>query len=120
MTEEWKDVPGYEGLHRVSNYGRFSDWVNGEWLIHPVGHNNCFVFSHNHKRVSLSAKKIFATVWGFPCPVEGVECCDYHSCHSCGFNPEEAERRKKLINVNGLAFNHNTGLWNFKLVREDA
>ena len=46
MSEEWKDIQGYEGIYQVSNQGRVKvlrkwdvnlrDYVPGERIITPV------------------------------------------------------------------------------------
>lgn len=46
MLEEWKDIPGYEGLYQVSNLGRIYSFKTGEYL--KLGIN-----SHGYTRVSL-------------------------------------------------------------------
>lgn len=36
ITEKWKDIPGYQGLYRISNYGRVllleREWITARWL----------------------------------------------------------------------------------------
>ena len=48
MTEEWRDIKGYEGTYRISNCGRLLRWISGKWK--PVCINN----KVRYKRVSLS------------------------------------------------------------------
>lgn len=47
MKEEWKDIPGYEGLYQVSNLGRIKSltkwnghkYVKNEHIINPYKHS---------------------------------------------------------------------------------
>jgi len=36
MTEQWKDIKGYEGRYQVSNYGRIKSFVGKEKLLTPT------------------------------------------------------------------------------------
>lgn len=92
MTEEWRDVPGYEGYYRVSNFGQIKSldrWVSGP------NESQVFVKSRmisqktngpyaqvglfrNGKRSHLSVHVLVALVFIGPRP------SGHHVCHNDG------------------------------------
>lgn len=68
MTEIWKDIPGYEGLYQVSNFGRIASmaktWISGngksqtmDWkiLIQTIVMGYCKVGLHYRAKCKGSA-----------------------------------------------------------------
>ncbi len=96
-TETWKDIKGYEGLYKVSNFGRIkslarkltlklvgSRWGKSYVRIRTVqeiirkqqehrGHW-MITLSENGKRKGFSTHRLVLDAFVGPCP-EGMECC---------------------------------------------
>lgn len=54
MSEVWRDIPGYEGLYRVSNLGRvYSTRAKRELKTHDNGHGYQFVGLHRRGQHKL-------------------------------------------------------------------
>ena len=43
------------------------------------------------------------TEYLFACDIDHPSNCDGSKCHKCGFNPVERERRKYIMNKDGLS-----------------
>lgn len=37
FTEEWKDIKGYEGLYKISSFGRIKTLMRKESLLNKIG-----------------------------------------------------------------------------------
>ncbi len=90
MSEEnWKDVVGYEGLYRVSDFGRVysvrrkskqNHWVGGR-LMHPqlAPHGYAIVtLSRSGGQKSISLHRMVLDAFVGPRPI-GKECCHWDS-----------------------------------------
>lgn len=62
MIEEWKDIKGYEGLYKVSNYGKVKSLKNNK-ILKPI---NCHDYKYvhlcdkNHKRKNKAIHRLVA------------------------------------------------------------
>lgn len=69
MEELWKDIPGYEGLYQISNFGRvksFHRWRNAscpeEYFLKPTIANSgyCQVSLYNGKKMKFLVHRLVA------------------------------------------------------------
>lgn len=81
IKEIWKDVVGYEGLYRVSNWGRIKSLYNykgtNERILAPTsmrtGHLQVNLCKNKIKKHHL-VHRLMTRAFVGPCP-EGMECC---------------------------------------------
>lgn len=61
MKEEWKDINGYEGIYRISNYGRIFSTRTYTYLKPLISYDYCYVnLSVNGIRKRLSLHRLVA------------------------------------------------------------
>lgn len=63
--EIWKDIPGYEGLYLVSNYGQIKSLISGKFIKHNIIPNGYHVVHlyRNGRRKALYVHRIVAGVF---------------------------------------------------------
>lgn len=54
--EEWKDIPGYEGLYKISNMGRILDVITGSLL--NMDKSYCVILHKNNEKHQKSVKTL--------------------------------------------------------------
>lgn len=79
--EKWKDVPGYIGLYKASNYGKIKSSI--KWrgnsarilksMINLSGYLFVHLYKNNNQKQYLVHRLVLEAFVG-PCPV-GMECC---------------------------------------------
>ena len=74
MTEQWKDIPGYEGLYEVSDLGRVRRvWKRTRRLVAIVrsAQHGAFVkLSRDNRKKTYRLARLMLTVW---CPIDKPE-----------------------------------------------
>ena len=65
MIEEWKDIPNYKGLYRVSSYGNVMSNHSGEWrMLKPFKrgrkHYLAVILTKDKKRTTISNHQLVA------------------------------------------------------------
>lgn len=121
--EEWKDIPGYEGLYQISNLGRLKSKKNNKEIIKKTyinrknGYEYCFLYKNSNLK-SILTHRIVAYLFlpnpnNYPCvnhkdenrqnnKVSNLEWCDYK------YNLNYGNRCKKYSKkVNQYDLNNN-------------
>lgn len=87
-AEQWRDIPGYEGLYQVSDHGRVkSDVKSGRILKHGYvrGKYAYVTLSKDKKQISTGVHRLVALAFLGEPPADGMEVnhidCNTHNNH---------------------------------------
>jgi hypothetical protein len=85
MTEEWRRIPGHQGLYEVSSLGRVRSWNNNRWgrlesprmmkgHSHPMGYWRVQLGGDGPKRIPYLVHRLVAQAFMGDCP-PGMQVC---------------------------------------------
>ena len=98
--EEWKDVPTWNGVFQVSNYGRVYNTITNNILKGSRKKKGYYevVLCHKGRRENWQFHVLVATVWK-RAPIKGKEDCHHKNmmkCCNCVFNIQIKEKSQHI------------------------
>lgn len=130
MNEQWQDIPGYEGVYAVSNFGRVKRYpgyqAKTERLLKPRIKNSGYLFvtltTNNRKRNFYIHSLVARAFIGERPPRMDVNHKDGIKTNNCADNLEFVSRTENMSHARQLGLHDNRGerQWKAKLTEEDV